>query len=75
MKITLISGSFSTQLQWEIVWFTDRFRSMSECKNNYYITVVEDISKNMIVACATLVIEQKFIHSCGVVSKLFDGFF
>lgn len=33
----------------------------------YYIVVIEDIYTGKVIACATLVVEQKFIHNCGVV--------
>lgn len=36
----------------------------------YYIVVIEDIYSGKIIACATLVVEQKFIHNCGVVCNL-----
>ena len=34
----------------------------------YYIIVIEDVSKKQIVATGMLEIEQKFIHSCALVS-------
>lgn len=40
---------------------------MKACDGSYYIIVIEDIIKNLIVGSATLVIEQKFIHECSVV--------
>lgn len=41
---------------------------MKSCLGTYYVIVVEDTTKNVIVASATLVVEQKFIHECSVVS-------
>lgn len=34
----------------------------------YYIIVIEDPNTEKVIACATLAIEQKFIHNCSVVS-------
>ena len=39
---------------------------------DYYITVIEDLRNNKIIGSATLVIEKKFIHSCGERAKLED---
>lgn len=36
---------------------------------DYYVTVIEDTRKNEIIGAATLVIEHKFIHECGLVSN------
>ena len=41
------------------------------CSNKYhYIYVVED--DNKIIACATLLIEPKFIHHCGLIGHIED---
>lgn len=37
--------------------------------SDYYVTVIEDTIKNEIIGSATLVIEHKFIHECGLVRK------
>jgi hypothetical protein len=42
---------------------------MKECPNTYYVTVIEDTATSQIVASATLVVEQKFIHHCAMVSS------
>lgn len=47
---------------------TDRFESMQKCPNTYYVTVVEDTSLGRVVGSASLVLEQKFIHKCALVS-------
>jgi hypothetical protein len=33
----------------------------------YYVIVAEDLNSEKIIGSATLVIEQKFIHNCGLV--------
>lgn len=39
---------------------------------DYYITVIEDTRSNKIIGSATLVIESKFIHGCGIRGRLED---
>jgi glucosamine-phosphate N-acetyltransferase len=41
-------------------------------KGDYYVTVIEDLRSNKIIGSATLVIERKFIHSCGTRAFLED---
>ena len=43
---------------------------MKRCSGTYYILVVEDTTKSQIIGSATLVLEQKFIHSAGTVRLL-----
>lgn len=43
---------------------------MESCPNSYYIAVIEDTIKNKVIGTGTLVVEQKFIHNCAVVSYL-----
>jgi glucosamine-phosphate N-acetyltransferase len=40
---------------------------MKACRETYYITVIEDVTQGVVIGAATLVIEQKFIHSCACV--------
>ncbi len=38
----------------------------------YYVLVVEDSQKDRVAAAATLVVELKFIHSCGARGRIED---
>lgn len=40
-----------------------------KAKGDYFVTVIEDTRKQLIIGAATLVIEHKFIHDCGLVSE------
>lgn len=51
--------------------FTDRFAEM-RANGDYYITVIEDTRYNKIIGSASLVIERKFIHGCGIRGRLED---
>lgn len=33
----------------------------------YYVIVIEDVNSGKVIACASLVVEQKFIHNCSLV--------
>lgn len=59
-------GSYSRKL------FHDTFYSMKNCKNTYFITVIEDISLGKVIGTASLVIERKFIRNCGLRGRLED---
>ena len=59
-------GSISSE-EWEV-----RFQAMKECKGTYYVVVIEDVNLARVIGAATLVIEKKFIHSCGLVGRLED---
>ncbi len=45
--------------------FLKRFRAMKESNGTYYVTVIEDEDKGVIIGAATLVVEKKFIHDCA----------
>ena len=40
---------------------------MRSCPDTYYLVVVEDTELEKIVACGTLLVEQKFIHRIALV--------
>lgn len=42
---------------------------------DYYVTVVEDTRNKKIIGAASLIIERKFIHGCGIVSCFFFSSF
>lgn len=46
--------------------FLARFYKM-KYSGDYYLTVIEDTRINQVIGAATLVIEYKFIHECGLV--------
>jgi len=52
--------------------YSERFHSMMSCTGTYYITVVEDTSAGEIVGAASLIIEQKFIHSAASRGRIED---
>lgn len=37
-------------------------------RGDYLVTVIEDTRINKLIGSATLVLEYKFIHDCGIVS-------
>ncbi|XP_031780651.1 vacuolar protein-sorting-associated protein 25 [Nasonia vitripennis] len=45
--------------------FLNRFHGMKS-SGGYYVIVVEDLNCGKVIGSATLVVEQKFIHSCGL---------
>lgn len=51
--------------------FLNTFHRMKST-NGYYIVVIEDLSIGKVIASATLVVEQKFIHNCSVRGHLED---
>lgn len=40
---------------------------MKECPKTYYIVVIENVDTNRLVAAASLILEQKFIHEIALV--------
>lgn len=46
---------------------TERFHAMASCPGTYYLIVIENTELAKIVACGTLVVEQKYIHEIAVV--------
>merc|ERR1712223_2299216 len=59
-------GNISRE-EWEA-----RFQAMKSCKDTYYVVVIEDVNLARVIGAATLVVEKKFIHSCGSVGRLED---
>lgn len=51
--------------------FLNRFAHM-KVSGDYYVTVIEDTRVNKIIGAATLVVERKFIHGCGLRARLED---
>ncbi|TPP58024.1 Glucosamine 6-phosphate N-acetyltransferase [Fasciola gigantica] len=45
--------------------FEKTFSRMAACPETYFILVIEDKTSELIVAGATLFVEQKFIHECS----------
>lgn len=43
-----------------------------KASGGYYVTVIEDTRKCEIIGAATLIIEYKFIHDCGLRARLED---
>jgi len=52
--------------------FLDAFQKMKACKNTYFVTLIEDTTTNEIVGSATLLLEQKIIHSCALRGRIED---
>ena len=52
--------------------FLKRYEELLSTRDTYFVFVIEDLDKQQIVACATLIVELKFIHSCGAVGHIED---
>lgn len=53
--------------------FEETFRAMQATGGSVYNTlVVEDTTKGVMIGCATLLLELKFIHECGKVGHIED---
>ena len=50
----------------------ERFNEMKKSEGTYYVTVLEDTRTNAVIGCASLVVEQKFIHNAATV-RLYVG--
>jgi hypothetical protein len=48
--------------------FSGRFNAMRAHTGTYYIVVIENVKLQTIVACGSLIVEQKFIHETALVS-------
>lgn len=48
-------------------FITEKFETMRQCPNTYFVTVIEDTALHRIIGAATLFVEHKFIHGCGKV--------
>lgn len=57
-----------------VILFPERFTQMKQ-SGGYYVTVIEDTRSSKIIGAATLTIEQKFIHNCSFVSKVYFTYF
>lgn len=53
-----------------IGFILETFTKMRSAGDVYYVTVIEDTSKQAVIGAATLVVEQKFIHNCAKVRTL-----
>lgn len=51
--------------------FLTRFSQM-KAAGDYFVTVVEDTRKNLVIGAASLILERKFIHNCGIRGRLED---
>merc|ERR1711983_359920 len=63
-----MGGDISRE-QWQ-----QRWEEMKNCNSTYYVIVIEDttVAGGLIIGAASMVMERKFIHSCGSVGRLED---
>ncbi|CAH1392235.1 unnamed protein product [Nezara viridula] len=52
--------------------FEDSFKRMKSSDGLYYVIVIENLVSERVIASATLLIEQKFIHACGLRGRIED---
>lgn len=52
--------------------FIERFTRMKSCPGTYYVMVIEDTERGQVIGSATLVVEQKFIHSASCRGRVED---
>ncbi|XP_012275933.1 probable glucosamine 6-phosphate N-acetyltransferase isoform X2 [Orussus abietinus] len=43
-----------------------------KASGSYYVIVIEDVNNDKVIGCATLVLEQKFIHNCALRGRVED---
>lgn len=48
--------------------FAETFSKMCSLNDTYYIVVIEDENTAQVIGTGTLLVEQKFIHDCALVS-------
>jgi glucosamine-phosphate N-acetyltransferase len=72
-ELTGVRWSFSAAGGTNIVQQLERFDFFKSTKT-YFTTVIEDSRSGLVVACATLLVEYKFLHECGKVRNS-DSFF
>ncbi|KAK3731865.1 hypothetical protein QZH41_008321, partial [Actinostola sp. cb2023] len=53
-------------------FFLERFNAMRANEGTYYIVVVEHLKLRKLVACGSLIVEQKFIHDTAVRGRIED---
>ena len=59
--------TFEKKIRIKKLKFTGRFLKMKNA-GGYYVIVIEDQSCRKVIGCATLLVEQKFIHNCALVN-------
>ena len=52
--------------------FRERFHDYKRNNGTYFLIVVEDVRRNRIAGCGTMILERKFIHQMGSVGHLED---
>lgn len=52
--------------------FNEQFERITSLSETYHIYVLHDSTLNRIVGCATLLIEEKFIHACSRIGHIED---
>ncbi|KAL7751938.1 Glucosamine-phosphate N-acetyltransferase-like protein [Sorochytrium milnesiophthora] len=61
-----VTGNFSRQQ------FEDQVEYITKRNDTYCVIVIEDLHAKRVVAAGTVLLERKFIHSCGVVAHIED---
>lgn len=54
-----------------LLFISERFNAMRDVGETYYIVVIENVKLRKLVACGSLIVEQKFIHEIACVSRMF----